>query len=345
VNWAKVGMIIASWFISPVMSAFVGFIVYNIVNRFVLKSANSQQRARLSAPVFVFIVSFVVALFTIYKGGKGLGLHKTTMGVAIGISAGIGAFLAGVSFIFVQWWATRIDKMLKAAEAKDTEANAGPDSAQSDQSGNQDVVPDATKGDKEADPEKANSAGETAAVSTEDPFTQKFFTGLTVIMAAFFSLAHGANDVANSVGPFGAVLAAFDGPIAKKSEIPIWVFFMAGGMIAIGLATYGVHVMQTIGTKITAMTPPKAFCVNFSATLVVLLATRLGIPISTTHASVGAVVGVGLAEGAKNINWMMMLKIVTSWVLTLPIVAITASGVFALFLPSVVGVPFPTIAN
>lgn len=158
-------------------------------------------------------------------------------------------------------------------------------------------------------------------------------------MAGFFSLAHGANDVANSVGPFGAVLAAWDGPLEKKSETPVWVFAVAGVMIAVGLATYGVHVMQTIGNKITEINPPKAFCVNFSATLVVLLATRMGMPISTTHASVGAVVGVGLAEGVTNVNWKVMLKVLTSWVLTLPIVGITTAWIFAIMHPMVVDVP------
>lgn len=114
---------------------------------------------------------------------------------------------------------------------------------------------------------------------------------------------------------------------------------MAGFMIVVGLATYGMHVMKTIGCNITPITPPKAFVVNFAATLVVLIATKAGIPISTTHASVGAVVGVGLAEGAANVNWYMMSKVFLSWILTLPIVGITAAGVFSMLLPTVVDVP------
>jgi len=111
-------------------------------------------------------------------------------------------------------------------------------------------------------------------------------------------------------------------------------------MIVVGLATYGVHVMRTIGGKITPMTPPKAFCVNFAATIVVLIATRAGIPVSTTHASVGAVLGVGIANGSRAVDWKLMGKIFFAWVFTLPIVGITSAGIFAMFLPTVVRQPF-----
>jgi len=137
------------------------------------------------------------------------------------------------------------------------------------------------------------------------------------------------------------VIAAFKGPLEKKSEIPVWVFIGAGLMIVVGLATYGIHVMRTIGNNIAEMSPSKAFCVNFASTVVVLIATRAGIPISTTHASVGAVVGMGLANGgAGKVNWKLLAKVFLSWIFTLPIVGVTAVGIFSLFLPCVVDVPF-----
>ena len=172
---------------------------------------------------------------------------------------------------------------------------------------------------------------------------ERLFQGFVVIVAGFMSLAHGANDVANSVGPFGAVLAAYDGELQKKTEIPIWVFLVAGAMICVGLGTYGYRVMQTIGTKVTPLDAKKAFCANFSATLVILIATRAAIPVSTTHASVGAVMGVGLVDGCNNVDWKIMGKIGFSWVITLPICALTMAGVFAFLLPCVVDVPFESI--
>lgn len=333
------------------MSGVFGCFTYTTVYQLVLKHADSQRRAQLAAPVFVFLVTFVVALFTIYKGGKGLGLHKTSVAVAIIVAAAIGIVSGAITYPFVKWWALRLKNASEAevpAASQETEEPTKPskDLAQVEVAVPETPIPDGGEiesGVVGSAPDEKNGV-ETVEEqkSPEQLWTEQLFTGLTVIMAAFFSLAHGANDVANSVGPFGAVLAAYDGPLKKKSETPIWVFVVAGVMITVGLATYGIHVMRTIGTKITPVTPPKAFCVNFSATLVVLIATRLGIPISTTHASVGAVVGVGLADGVKNVNWTMMLKVLTSWILTLPIVGVTAAGAFALFLPVVVETPFPS---
>merc|ERR1712096_116220 len=100
-------------------------------------------------------------------------------------------------------------------------------------------------------------------------------------------------------------------------------------MIVVGLAMYGRHVMATIGQNITPVTPSKAACAQWAATIVVLFATRAGIPISTTHAAVGGVLGVGLADGVKNINWSVMVKVFGSWMLTLPLVGIAAAGVYA----------------
>lgn len=360
VSWDKVGLIIASWFISPVMSAVMAAIMYLLVHHLILKHDNAVQRAKLSAPVFVFIITFVIALFTIYKGGKGLGLHKTSTGVAFGASIGIGFVCGCAAYPFVLWWASRLEKQEPKHDSQTPQNVEDADSpgpsdqttaANVDSLNKVEVVElegleaEIEEGPKTASDEIEEGKKSASATEKHSPVEQ-LFTGYVVIVAGFFSLAHGANDVANSVGPFGAVLAAYEGPLEKKSEIPMYVFMLAGVMIVIGLATYGVHVMRTIGNNIAAMTPSKAFCVNFAATAVVLIATRLGIPISTTHASVGAVVGVGLASGcvehtpmAKAVNWKMMGKVFFSWVVTLPIVGISAMGVFALFLPTVVNQP------
>lgn len=360
VSWEKVGLIIASWFISPVMSAVMAAIMYLLVHHLILKHDNAVQRAKLSAPVFVFIITFVIALFTIYKGGKGLGLHKTSTGVAFGASIGIGLVCGCAAYPFVVWWASRLEKQepkhgsQKPQNVEDADSPGPRDqttAANVDSLHKVEVVEleglEAVieEGQKTASDEIEEGKKSAPATEKHSPVEQ-LFTGYVVIVAGFFSLAHGANDVANSVGPFGAVLAAYEGPLEKKSEIPMYVFVLAGVMIVIGLATYGIHVMRTIGNNIAAMTPSKAFCVNFAATAVVLIATRLGIPISTTHASVGAVVGVGLASGCverapmvKAVNWKMMGKVFFSWVVTLPIVGISAMGVFAFLLPTVVNQP------
>lgn len=344
VKWSKVGMIVASWFISPIMSAAMGALLFLIVDRLILRHPNSLNRAKLAAPVFVFLVTLVVALFTIYKGGKGVGLHKTSPLIAISVSIAIALAFGIISYPFVSWWAAKLERT--GPQAKDSEKGEQAKEGKEGEAGEAPVNPtdgsDVTVGVDEAKAAEQQKDPNTAAEQEDvlNSQTERLFTGFVVIIAGFFSLAHGANDVANSVGPFGAVLAAFDGPLKKKSDIPIWVFLGAGAMIVVGLATFGIHVMRTIGNKITTMTPSKAFCVNFASTIVVLIATRAGIPVSTTHASVGAVVGVGMANGVRKVDWKLMGKVFLSWILTLPIVGITAAGIFGLFLPTVVNTPF-----
>ena len=338
VKWSKVGMIIASWFISPAMSCLFGFILYSVIRYFVLQHDDSFRRAKIATPILIFLMTFIVVMFTIYKGAKGIGLHKTSPGVAIGVSVGISVLAGVISIPFIRWWGQKL-------EASETERkNAAPEIAD-DSKGGGVAVSAAENGIKiEGDveePAKPNQKLDVEAGATDEaelpPIsdTERIFQCFVVIIAGFQSIAHGANDVANSVGPFGAVLSARAGELEKKSEIPVWVFVAAGAMIVVGLAMYGRHVMATIGNNITPITPSKAACAQWAATCVVLVATRLGIPISTTHAAVGGVLGVGLADGVRNIDWKVMAKIFGSWVMTLPLVGIAAAGTYALFLPAV----------
>merc|ERR1711865_1177709 len=106
------------------------------------------------------------------------------------------------------------------------------------------------------------------------------------------------------------------------------------------MGMYGRHVMATIGTNITPVTPSKAACAQWAATCVVLIATRTGIPVSTTHCAVGGILGVGVADGVRTINWSLMGKIFGSWILTLPLVGVASAGVYAFFLPAVAPTAF-----
>jgi len=110
VKWSKIGMIVASWFISPVLSGLMSFFLWICLHHLVLKHADSLQRTKIAAPVLVFLVTFVVALFTVYKGGKGLGLNKTTPAIAIGVSIGISLPLAVAAYPFVIWWTAQNEK-------------------------------------------------------------------------------------------------------------------------------------------------------------------------------------------------------------------------------------------
>lgn len=148
---------------------------------------------------------------------------------------------------------------------------------------------------------------------------ERVFAVLMVFTACSMAFAHGSNDVANAVGPLAAVVNVVNtGTVAAKSVMPSWILLLGGGGIVLGLATYGFRVMATIGRKITLLTPSRGFAAELGAAATVVLASGTGLPISTTHTLVGAVLGVGFARGIAAINLGVVGTIFMSWLITLP---------------------------
>ena len=161
---------------------------------------------------------------------------------------------------------------------------------------------------------------------------ERVFGVLMVVTASGMAFAHGSNDVANAIGPLAAVISvAQSGVIAAKSATPIWVLLLGGVGIVIGLATYGVRVIATVGEKITQLTPSRGFAAELAAATTIVIASGTGIPISTTHTLVGAVLGVGLARGIEAIDLRVVVRIFVSWIVTIPVGAFLAILFFFLF--------------
>jgi len=161
---------------------------------------------------------------------------------------------------------------------------------------------------------------------------ERVFGVLMVITACSMAFAHGSNDVANAIGPLAAVISiATTGAIAAKSALPIWVLALGGGGIVVGLATYGRHVIATVGKKITQLTPSRGFAAELAAATTIVIASGTGMPISTTHTLVGAVLGVGMARGIEAIDLRVVARILVSWVVTIPAGAFLAIIFFFLF--------------
>ena len=155
---------------------------------------------------------------------------------------------------------------------------------------------------------------------------EKIFATLMIFTACSMAFAHGSNDVANAIGPLAAVNAVVrSGQVSQESAMPIWILFLGGVGIVAGLMMYGHRVMATIGKKITHLTPTLGFSAELSAATTVVIASATGIPISTTHTLVGAVLGVGLARaGSKALDLGIIKRIIISWVVTIPVGAILA---------------------
>jgi PiT family inorganic phosphate transporter len=151
---------------------------------------------------------------------------------------------------------------------------------------------------------------------------ERVFAVLQVMTACAVAFAHGSNDVANAIGPLAAVMQAAHGAeIAAKSAVAPWMLGIGGVGIVIGLATWGYRVMETVGRKITELTPSRGFAAELAAALTIVLASRLGIPVSTTHILVGSVLGVGMARGIGALDLRVVGRILASWLATLPIAA------------------------
>jgi PiT family inorganic phosphate transporter len=161
---------------------------------------------------------------------------------------------------------------------------------------------------------------------------ERVFGVLMVVTACGMAFAHGSNDVANAIGPLAAVISiAKTGVIGAESRIPIWVLVLGGASIVVGLATYGRHVIATVGEKITQLTPSRGFAAGLAASTTIVIASGTGLPISTTHTLVGAVLGVGLARGIDAIDLRVVGQIFVSWVVTIPAGALLAIVFFTIF--------------
>lgn len=159
---------------------------------------------------------------------------------------------------------------------------------------------------------------------------EKVFTPMMLFTACAMAFAHGSNDVANGIGPLAAIysIVSSGGEVMQKSELPLWILLLGGGGIVLGLITLGYRVMLTVGKRITELTPSRGFCAELAAATTVVLASRTGLPVSTTHILVGSVLGVGLARGIGALDLRVVLNIIISWLVTLPAGAVMAMVIF-----------------
>jgi len=173
-----------------------------------------------------------------------------------------------------------------------------------------------------------------------DPKTEKAFAWLQVCTASLDIFAHGSNDVANAVAPFAAMIALYQsGETSKEVEVAEWILVIGAAGMVLGLATYGYKIMKCLGVRMAPMTCSRGYCIELSSALVVILASAYGFPTSTTHAQVGATVGVGLVELNRSdsklslsqvVNWKLLAQVLFGWVLTLIISGLSSAIIFSL---------------
>ncbi|MFO8240847.1 MAG: anion permease [Dissulfuribacterales bacterium] len=159
------------------------------------------------------------------------------------------------------------------------------------------------------------------------------FAQLQIITACYIAFAHGANDVANAVGPLAAIFSVVKTKsVALQVEVPFWMLFIGGIAVGGGLYVFGTRVLETIGKNITEITPIRGFCAQFGAATTILICSRLGLPVSTTHVLVGSVVGVGLMRGMGALDLRILKNIAFSWIITLPLTMFMAMIIYKLLI-------------
>ncbi|MDJ0956337.1 MAG: inorganic phosphate transporter [Arenicellales bacterium] len=277
VEWGKISQIVASWVVSPALGGVIAFLLMLSIRWLILNTEQPFINAKKWGPVYVFLVGFIIALVTMFKGLKHLKLE-----MSIGMSF-FSAFVIGALVGIIGW-----------------------------------VLINRVKVDATADRDFHFAS------------VEKVFTPMMLFTACAMAFAHGSNDVANGIGPLAAVVSIVQsgGEVAQKAALPLWVLVLGGVGIVVGLATMGYRVMKTIGTKITELTPSRGYCATLAAATTVVLASRTGLPVSTTHIAVGAVIGVGLARGVGAIDLRVIGGIILSWIITLPIGGVLAAFFF-----------------
>ncbi|PMR70994.1 inorganic phosphate transporter [Halomonas heilongjiangensis] len=267
VAWGKVGQIASSWVVSPLLAGTIAYLLFKSVQHLIFEAPDPFASAKRYVPAYVFLVGFIVAMVTLTKGLKHVGLDLS-FGQSLLLSILIGLVIVGIGVLMER-------RVVYERRAGDHFGYGN---------------------------------------------VERVFGVLMIFTACAMAFAHGSNDVANAVGPLAAVISVVrsNGVIDAAALVPWWVLVLGGGGIVAGLVTYGHKVIATVGTGITELTPSRGFAATLAAATTVVLASGTGLPISTTHTLVGAVLGVGLARGMAALNMRVIGTIVMSWLITLP---------------------------
>ena len=276
IKWGKVGSVVLSWVISPLVGGVIAWLTFTFIKRTVLSSWNPVRAARRAVPLLLIPVTMILVLSMLYKGLKNLHLDVGFgKALVIALMVGIAVFF-GMKTLLSWKYNYRPRKRRDAFDQ-----------------------------------------------------VEGIFAYLQVGTACYVAFAHGANDVANAIGPFAAIVAVFkSGDLAMSVPVPLWVLGLGGIGIVVGLGTWGYRVIDTIGKKITSITPSRGFSAEFATATTVLFCSKLGLPVSTSHTLVGSVIGVGMARGMAALNLAVIRNIINSWIITIPATAAITAMIF-----------------
>ncbi len=319
VHWPMLGKIASSWIISPLMGGFGAYFIFSTIKKSILSKPAPLKAAKKVLPWFFAL--FITLSSAIWMSSKSYEAHIVLFSsLCLGLVSVALFQLSEHLFISKESKEelAHIEEMERLVSLRRRKSllllNSASDNSNSYQEEKAAI-------DRELSEIAIHLHPASIAQYEEKQFLrlEKLFSVLQVATACLMAFAHGANDVANAIGPLEAVLEglSFQGSSLAMTFLPHTLLFGGVGIV-IGLATWGWRVIETIGKNITELTPSRGFSAEFGASMTILLASKCGLPISTTHTLVGAVIGVGFAGGIATLNMKTLKDIVASWIITIP---------------------------
>uniref|UniRef100_A0A8R1TYY7 Phosphate transporter n=1 Tax=Onchocerca volvulus TaxID=6282 RepID=A0A8R1TYY7_ONCVO len=310
IRWKKIIHIVASWFLSPILSGVVSALLYIIVDHSVLRRKNPFRNGLRILPIFYWLcIAFNV--FTVsYHGSKYTLSSDTVREDSFEVQTISGGIQAQDNILHQRYQASKTESVFSITE--------------------DDKTVDSTMRKNEEGKSKSKLTDNAvmkfvrwilpANKHMTDDRTMKIFSSIQAFTACFAGFAHGANDVGNAIAPLTALIAIYTNlDVRQRNETPIYVLLYGVVAICVGLVILGHRVIRTIGTDMSTVNAASGFTIEFGAAVTSLTASKLGLPISTTHSLVGSVVFVGLIRDRKGVRWSIFRNIILSWILTLPI--------------------------
>ncbi|PIS00347.1 MAG: inorganic phosphate transporter [Chlamydiae bacterium CG10_big_fil_rev_8_21_14_0_10_35_9] len=332
VDWVELFRIASSWVLSPFLSGVISFLIFSLLQKKIFFALNPLKATKRIAPFMVFFCFLVFSMSLLFEGLANLNMDLPFQ-KALFISIPIALLAGSIGFILIR--KVKITQF-QASEHVHPEHVLSLEKAikhlrrvkLSSKKETQDKV-SAILSDVKNLNEDLRKQTRFEERTSEFHDVERIFVYLQIISACLVAFGHGANDVANAIGPVAAVFDVLKNQsISMVSEVPVWLLALGGTGIVVGLATWGWRVIETVGKKITELTPTRGFSAEFGAATTILIASKMGLPISTTHSLVGGVLGVGLARGLSALNLRTLRDIFLSWVITIPISAILSIVLF-----------------
>ncbi|XP_032230033.2 sodium-dependent phosphate transporter 1 [Nematostella vectensis] len=358
VQWKTFGKIAGSWVVSPLLSGLISSLLFMLVRRIILRKPEPFEAGLKFLPLF-YAFTITVNFFSVfYKGSHMLHFNKIPLYGVLILTFGSGIVTAlFVRFYLVGFMRRRIirevdqlgidvkamytpdvdpaellQRVEVVIEEKEDEMDVAEKSLGQETNGETSKLCNELSTPSSDINRSMGMKGMTTArcLITDEPKTGRLFAFLQILTASFGAFAHGGNDVSNCIGPLISLWTIYwTGEIAQKVAIPVWILLYGGVGISIGLWVWGRRVIKTVGEDLTPITPSSGFTIEIGSALTVLLASNLGIPISTTHCKVGSVVMVGRARSREVVDWKVFRNVVLAWVVTMPVAGAISGASYA----------------